>query len=520
MEAESKTGKTERVSYQELKINLNRKSSELKEREKELSCLYNFSKLINVPEISLEEIFSKTVSLIPPSLQHPEITCARIIFQNKEYRTDRFQKTRWMLSEPIKIDGKIYGAIEVFYLKEKPARKEVPFLEGEKYLLDSLSEILAEVITHKKADAVLQKSEERFRLIVETAPSLLLITDKNGKNVYVSPNCLQITGYTRDELEGNTIWWVHEDDDQKARGIFKHSYNKRKNRQNFEYKAVRKNGEVWYASSSWVPHIDCDGKFQGFIMQTIDITERKKTEKKMQRYQRKLRSLALELSLAEERERRRIASDLHSYLSQDLAIASMKLDQVMDTVHSADVAGNLNTIRTVINKAIRSTRSLIFQISPPLLYEVGLEAAIEYLTAHLGEKHEIDFIFHDDTKQKVMDEKTRILLFSCVRELLINVIKHSGAKNVKVLTQKHGNTIQIAIEDDGKGFVVSHTILPQNKNHGFGLFSIRERLNLMGGYLKIKSEIDKGTRVILGAPLMQKTNARDTHYEHKNNDRR
>ena len=144
--------------------------------------------------------------------------------------------------------------------------------------------IFAQDITERKcAEKELQESEELFRTIVEVAPSLLVITDEHGRNKYVSPNCEEMTGYTQEELFGTVIWWVHEEDTQRAKDVFDRTIHEGKGGENFEYKAVKKNGDVWYASSSWKPLRDSQGKFKGVVVQTIDITERKRMEEALKR---------------------------------------------------------------------------------------------------------------------------------------------------------------------------------------------------------------------------------------------
>jgi len=142
--------------------------------------------------------------------------------------------------------------------------------------------VLTDITERRKTDKALQENEERFRTIVETAPGMLMITDAEGKNIYVSPNCEQLTGYQQEELQGNFVWWVHKDETPKARKVFEQTYQNGKGGKDFEYKAVRKNGEVWHASSSWEPLRDKEGNFQGVVMQTIDITERKRAEETLQ----------------------------------------------------------------------------------------------------------------------------------------------------------------------------------------------------------------------------------------------
>jgi len=137
-----------------------------------------------------------------------------------------------------------------------------------------VKELEKEILEHKRGGEAIRKSEELFRIIVETAPSLLIICDTKGDNIYVSPNCEEIFGYTQEELRAEPIWWVHEDDTPRAKHLYDHTFSKGLGYKNFEYKAVKKNGELLYASSSWEPLRNAEGKFKGIVFQTIDITER------------------------------------------------------------------------------------------------------------------------------------------------------------------------------------------------------------------------------------------------------
>lgn len=236
----------------------------------------------------------------------------------------------------------------------------------------------------------------------------------------------------------------------------------------------------------------------------IDITERKQVEQKLLNYQAQLRSLASKLSLAEERQRRRIATNLHNHISQELTLSMIKLQTMRESASSVD-AQLLDDICDTINRTVENVRSLTFDLNSPTLYNFGLEPAVaELLDDQLRRRHGIACEFSDDRVPKPLNDDVRVVLFQSLRELLINIIKHAQAHKVLVAIQKDGNSIRITVGDDGVGFDADQVESFMYRTGGFGLFNIRERLNYLSGRLKIESEPGRGTQVTLTAPLKLK----------------
>ena len=140
-------------------------------------------------------------------------------------------------------------------------------------------------------------------------------------------------------------------------------------------------------------------------------------------------------------------------------------------------------------------------MSPPILYDLGLEAAVEWLAEQVEEQNAIAREFENDGLPKPISDEIRVLLFTAVRELLVNVVKHSGAKRVKVTIRRIDDSISIHVADDGAGFNASKKSYHLAEARGYGLFSIRERLLSLGGHLDVRSQVGRGTRIILQAPL-------------------
>ena len=237
-----------------------------------------------------------------------------------------------------------------------------------------------------------------------------------------------------------------------------------------------------------------------------DITGRKQAEAKLLDYQQELRSLAAELSLAEERERHLIATELHDHISQSLAICNIKLGALLELSSSTHYLTNsLNELRALISQMIKETRSLSFSISSPLLYVFGLDAAIEQLAEDMEEQYGIIFEYEASKQLQPLDDDVRVLLYRTVYEIFTNILKHAKAHQVKVAMKQHGGYLRITIEDDGVGFDTSQLNNSMRRTKGFGLFSVRERLSYIGGKIDIESQCSAGTKVTITAPLKQES---------------
>ncbi len=230
----------------------------------------------------------------------------------------------------------------------------------------------------------------------------------------------------------------------------------------------------------------------------LESTVSERTED-LERYQRQLQTLAAEWFKTEGRERRRIAAELHDRIGQSLAMVSFRLAALRRMV-AAEHAGKLGEARSLLKQTIEDTRSLTFELSPPILYELGLGAAVRWLAEEVGEQHGITFEVATNGRAEPLAADLSDLLFQAVRELLINVVKHSEAESARIDLERVDDNLRITVEDDGAGFDPAFEAR-RGREGGFGLFSIRERLAYSGGRLEIASRPGCGTRATLVAPL-------------------
>lgn len=230
-----------------------------------------------------------------------------------------------------------------------------------------------------------------------------------------------------------------------------------------------------------------------------EIAERKRVEEMHHASEARLRSLTSQLSLAEERERRQIAAELHDNVGQILAMMKMTLVRLERMVTSSEIAEPVEKLRELCDRAIGGTRFLTSELSPPVLYELGFEAAISWLAEKHEEKHGVRVKLDDDQAPKPLTDDVRVFLFQAVRELLVNAAKHAQVDQVRVSLGRDRDVIRITVIDDGKGFDTSEL----KKSCGFGLYNIGERLSSVGGNFAVRSEPGRGTQVTLLAPLKE-----------------
>lgn len=212
-----------------------------------------------------------------------------------------------------------------------------------------------------------------------------------------------------------------------------------------------------------------------------------------------LRNLAVQISLTDEREKIKIAARIHDGICQNLVLGNINLARLMLSTQSDELKKSLKEIQEIIKGSIGDARLLIFELSPPSLGHIGLEATLEELSSRIAGKFQISVSFSGDGQSNNLNEDTRILLFNMVRELLTNIVKHAQAREVIVSSNKIGQTLRITVTDDGVGF--DPHILDSEKCRGWGLFKIREQISQMGGSLEIESSHSGGTKVTLFTPL-------------------
>jgi PAS domain S-box-containing protein len=245
-------------------------------------------------------------------------------------------------------------------------------------------------------------------------------------------------------------------------------------------------GAPRFVSAVCVPDPGASGEVRGCYCFATDLSE-------LRRAERAAREAAAEAALAEERERRSLAADLHDDVSQLLALAALRLAAL-----ARERGEQAHALRAQVAELIKQAReritSLSFQLSPPVLYDVGLRAAALWLAEDLRRNHSLQVEIEDGPELAGLAEATRVTLFRALRELLLNVVRHAQTSLAHVSLQLASREVRLQVRDAGVGF--SQT----ERSGGFGLASVRSRVEHLGGELQIESVRGEGARVTVTVP--------------------
>ena len=230
-----------------------------------------------------------------------------------------------------------------------------------------------------------------------------------------------------------------------------------------------------------------------------EIRERKQIQEQLLGYQRDLRLLASELSLVAEKERRALATQLHDGLGQNLALLKIQLDLYKTRIPPEQRDGTFDELIQSVKSAIRYTRDLTHQMSPPMLLSLDFSATLEWLGDQILVKNGVRFKFHAPAFALAFTDNQKILLSMIVRELMVNIVKHAGATLAEMRFEKYSGMISLRLEDNGRGFSPD-AVQQRRRGEGLGLFSIRERIEHIGGKVRLAAGVGKGCSILLSIP--------------------
>jgi len=454
--------------------------------------------LENDPQLALESALAQPPSLILLDVRMPEMDgfeVCRLLKQDERTRDIPILFVSALQEVQDRVRGFEAGGVD--FISKPIQEKEVLARVRTHLELRNMQLHLEEMVAKRTAEAL--EREERFRATFEQAAVGIAHVSPEGRFLRINQKFCDIVGYPEDKVLDLTFQDITHPDDLDAdleyvrqvlaREIENYSMDKR---------YYRKDGSIVWVNLTVSLLFDKEGNPKYFVSVI-------KAEQKIIDYQQRLKALATQLTIAEEKERHAIAADLHDHVGQSLALARIQLASARQSASESKLADELDGISDTLLKTLEDTQLLMLELSSPAMHESGLSSAIsEWLESQIENRHSlktevIDNISHN--RRKTLNSNIRTILFRNVRELLVNVVKHARANKVSVRLEDRNTSIRIIVEDDGIGFDPRAMIDAGNKMGGFGLFSIEELMADLGGDLKIVSEPGKGCTAILSAPF-------------------
>jgi PAS domain S-box-containing protein len=370
-----------------------------------------------------------------------------------------------------------------------------------------------------KQEAV-RHGEERFRLLVNSIKDYsIILLSPEGIVTSWNPGAHLIEGYEAQEIIGRHFSCFYtEEAVQRGYPGLELQIAATVGQHEDEGWRVRKDRTIFWANVVLSALKDESGKLTGFARVTRDVSERKEKEEQLRevtveleqrveerteelvRSQQRLRNLATELTLTEQRERKRLAGELHDYLAQLLVLMRMKIRQASPRIPDPKATALLKDADQAITDSLNYTRSLVAELAPPALQEFGLIEGFGWLADQM-KTHGLTVSVHKHLQRIVLPDDQAVLVFQSVRELLFNVLKHAGTGQAELAVEpSREGELTITVADRGHGFDPAELSDRSDECKRFGLFSVRERMEALGGRLVVEARPHEGTKARLIFP--------------------
>ena len=395
---------------------------------------------------------------------------------------------------------------KVARLRERDMLRHLPQYE-EKRLIHELQVHQVELEMQNEemrgTQAELEESRSRYKELYDFAPAGYVTLDQFGLIIEANLTAAVLLKVARAALIGKHIQSFMDRQSADAFHLFLRKPLPPGMKEILECRLCPAEGAPFEISLNVGGEFDRSDRLVRYRVVLVDVSVLKLMERQARETGDRLRSLASELNLSEERTRKAIAQTLHDEVGQMLALARMKLSSALDPPKETAVGTIVADVLNMLGSIIRETRSLMVEISPPVLHDFGLAAAIDWMAERMSSKHGIVIEREISRDFSDLEHDIHVMLYQMTRELLVNIVKHSGGRHVLVTVERDEHTIGITVRDDGSGFDAREAGSPA-ADSGFGLFSIRERLKPYNGSLQIESRKGKGTTVSIRLPVGKK----------------
>lgn len=399
------------------------------------------------------------------------------------------------------------------------------FTEEETRFLEHIADILNAAVQRRRH----QERLARLARIVESSHDAIIGKSLDGTITEWNRGAERIYGYTANEMIGTSIMRLFPSERAGELTVICERLARGEVIEPFETTRLSKDGRRIPVLVTISPLPDLQGRIIGASAIVRDISHLKDAQRGLEELtdtleqriaertrelvasQNMLRQMASKLTLAELRERRQIARELHDYLAQLLVVGRLKIGQLSPTIAAQPARATLGELDQILDQSLTYTRTLVAELSPNVLYELGLAAALQWLGKQMA-RHGLHVTVHVPNQESdcALPEDYAVLVYQAVRELLLNVLKHADVGSASLRLERSGEReLCVVVADTGKGFDFSTARVVQGTDK-FGLFSIRERLKVLGGRFEVDSAPDKGTNAIIFVPLPEQDHLQHT----------
>jgi PAS domain S-box-containing protein len=381
--------------------------------------------------------------------------------------------------------GKPLGMLSTHWRKPHTATEE------DFRLFDVLTRQAADLIERTLAEEAIRESEERFRLITNTAPVTLWMTDTDKECTFVNQAWLDFTGRPLEAALGHG--WsdgIHPEDFKQTWDIYAKAFDRREPFQ-MEYRICRHDGEYRWVRDTGAPRYNSDGSFAGYVGSAMDVTERKLAEEA-------LSTIRQRLIEAQEEERAHLARELHDDINQRLALLISRLGALAQAASTTEGKRTLEEAREEVLNLTKDIQGLSHRLHPPRLEYLGIADAAAALCREISSQQGVEVRFQSESVPEDLPKRISMCLYRVLQESLQNATKHSSAEKIEVFLRGGVDQIELTIRDFGTGFDLEAATV-----RGLGLTSMRERLKAVEGQLTIETKLQRGTSIGARVPLPQ-----------------
>jgi len=368
--------------------------------------------------------------------------------------------------------------------------------------IEAIAAQIGPTIARVRAEGAVMASEHNFQSLFGALEDFLFIGDARGRLLHVNPVVERRLGYSVAYLRGKPISMVHPPAQRRrAESVVKAMLAGKVDLCDIP---LRTRSGTLIPVETRVVRGEWNGAPALFGI-SRDITERQRAERQLLERQQELHALVSQLGVAEETERRRIASGLHDDVGQILALCKLNLDRLATQVEGQENRDTVTVVGRHIERLLKTSRALTFDLASPVLQRFGLQAAVEDLCDKMTEQYGVPFALRGDRAAIPLPNATEIIVFHAVRELLRNVVQHARANRAAVTLRRVRGNLIVKVDDDGVGFAKSSRLTPDHDS--FGLHAISERMKYLGGTSAVEAIRPHGTCVMLTVPLSSGTTA-------------